>query len=77
MTDVSPLKEGAEAVADFEQELMRLADIAQRLQSGQDGIEKSMELYSSGLQLADELQKKLATYKTQIEILQTGERADE
>lgn len=64
-------------MADFEQELLRLADIAQRLQSGQDGIEKSMELYSSGLQLADELQKKLDSYKTQIEILQTGAETDE
>ncbi|MFA5675199.1 MAG: exodeoxyribonuclease VII small subunit [Christensenellales bacterium] len=61
----------------FEQELLRLSDIAQRLQSGQEGIEKSMELYARGIRLADALQKKLDEYKTKIEIIKTGEHADE
>lgn len=60
----------------FEQELLRLSDIAQRLQSGQEGIEKSMELYAQGVSLADALQKKLDEYKAKIEIIKT-ENADE
>ncbi len=61
----------------FEQELLKLSDIAQRLQSGGEGIEKSMELYSQGISLADKLQKKLDEYKAKIEIIKTGENDTE
>lgn len=61
----------------FEQELLKLSDIAQRLQSGGEGIEKSMELYSQGISLADKLQKKLDKYKAKIEIIKTGENDTE
>ncbi len=60
----------------FEQELLRLSDIAQRLQSGQEGIEKSIELYEQGVSLADTLQKRLEEYKAKIEIIKTA-NADE
>ncbi len=66
-----PWKERADFLGDFEQELNKLSEIAQRLQSGQEGIEKSMALYTQGISLADALQKKLDAYKTQIEILKT------
>lgn len=62
---------------DFEQELKRLADIAQRLQSGQEGIEASIELYAKGVSLADGLQKRLDEYKTKIKILETDGDAHE
>ena len=57
-------------MADFEKELQKLEDITRRLQSGEEGIEKSMALYDEGVKLADALQKKLSEYKTKIEILE-------
>ena len=54
---------------DFEKDLQRLEEISKQLQSGEAGIEKSMELYSEGVKLAEILQKRLQTYKSKIEIL--------
>lgn len=56
-------------MAEFEKDLEKLEEITQRLQSGEEGIEKSMTLYSEGVKLADALQKKLKEYKTKIDIL--------
>jgi exodeoxyribonuclease VII small subunit len=58
-------------MADFEKELEKLEDITRRLQSGEEGIEKSMALYTEGVKLAEALQKKLKEYKTKIDILET------
>ena len=55
---------------DFEKDLRRLEEISQQLQSGETGIEKSMELYAEGVKLAEMLQKRLNTYKSKIEILE-------
>ncbi len=55
---------------DFEKDLRRLEEISQQLQSGETGIEKSMELYAEGVKLAELLQKRLNTYKSKIEILE-------
>ena len=55
---------------DFEKDLQRLDEITQRLQSGDTGIEQSMELYSEGVKLAEMLGKRLSTYKSKIEILE-------
>ena len=66
-------KERADGLGDFEQEMLRLEDIAKRLASGEEGIEQSMALYTQGIELADALQKKLDAYKTQIDILKTGD----
>jgi exodeoxyribonuclease VII small subunit len=55
---------------DFEKELQRLEEITRRLQSGDTGIEQSMELYAEGVKLAEMLQKRLNTYKSKIEILE-------
>ncbi len=55
---------------DFEKDLRRLEEISQLLQSGETGIEKSMELYAEGVKLAEQLQKRLNTYKSKIEILE-------
>ena len=57
---------------DFEKDLRRLEEISQQLQSGETGIEKSMELYAEGVKLAEVLQKRLNTYKSKIEILENG-----
>ena len=55
---------------DFEKDLRRLEEISQQLQSGETGIEKSMDLYAEGVKLAELLQKRLNTYKSKIEILE-------
>jgi len=55
---------------DFEKDLQRLEEITRQLQSGEVGIEKSMELYAEGVKLADILGKRLNTYKSKIEILE-------
>jgi len=61
-------------MADFETDLTRLRQITERLNSGDEGLEKSMELYTEGMKLADELQKRLDKYKSKIEILENGEK---
>lgn len=55
---------------DFEKDLQRLEEITRQLQSGDIGIEKSMELYAEGVKLAEMLGKRLNTYKSKIEILE-------
>ena len=55
---------------DFEKDLQKLEEITRQLQSGEVGIEKSMELYAEGVRLADMLGKRLNTYKSKIEILE-------
>lgn len=60
-------------MATFENDLKKLEQISSKLQSGNEGIEKSMELYEQGVKLADELEKKLDTYKSKIEVLDIGE----
>lgn len=55
---------------DFEKDLQRLEEITRQLQSGEVGIEKSMELYAEGVKLADMLGNRLNTYKSKIEILE-------
>ena len=55
---------------DFEMDLQRLEEITRQLQSGEVGIEQSMELYAEGVKLAEMLGKRLNTYKSRIEILE-------
>jgi exodeoxyribonuclease VII small subunit len=55
---------------DFEKDLQKLEEITRQLQSGDTGIERSMELYAEGVKLAGMLQKRLSTYKSRIEILE-------
>ena len=55
---------------EFEKDLQRLEEITRQLQSGEVGIEKSMELYAECVKLADMLGKRLNTYKSRIEILE-------
>ncbi len=63
-------QERRDLMADFEKELEKLEDVTRRLQSGEEGIEKSMALYTEGVKLAETLQKKLKEYKTKIDILE-------
>jgi exodeoxyribonuclease VII small subunit len=61
-------------MADFESDLARLRQITERLSSGEEGLEKSMELYTEGMKLSEELLKRLEKYRTKIEILESGEK---
>lgn len=55
----------------FENDLKKLEEISQKLQSKEIGIEKSIEFYSQGIKLANELSEKLEKYKSKIEVLET------
>ena len=61
-------------MATFEDDLKKLEEISRKLQSGNEGIEKSMALYEDGVKLADDLARKLDTYKSKIEILNTEDK---
>ncbi len=56
---------------EFEKDMQKLEDISLKLQSGDLGLEKSMELYAEGIKLANSLTAKLEKLKSKIEILET------
>ncbi len=60
-------------MATFESDMEKLEEIAKKLSSGTEGIEKSMELYEQGIKLSGELKKKLESYKSKVEILDIKE----
>ncbi len=63
-------------MATFESDMKKLEEIAAKLSSGAEGIEKSMELYEQGIKLSGELKKKLDSYKSKIEILDIKEPSE-
>ena len=63
-------------MATFESDMEKLEEIAKKLSSGTEGIEKSMELYEQGIKLSGELKKKLDNYKSKIEILDIKEPSE-
>ena len=63
-------------MATFESDMEKLEEIAKKLSSGTEGIEKSMELYEQGIKLSEELKKKLDNYKSKIEILDIKEPSE-
>jgi exodeoxyribonuclease VII small subunit len=64
-------------MGDFEKDMQKLEDISSRLQSGSEGIEKSMELYTEGVKLADSLMGRLEKLRSKIEILETEGKSGE
>jgi len=64
-------------MGEFEKDLRKLEEITIKLQSGDAGIEDSMELYAEGIKLADSLVSRLDKLKSKIEILETGEKSGE
>jgi exodeoxyribonuclease VII small subunit len=56
---------------EFEKDMKKLEEISLKLQSGNIGIEKSMELYAEGIKLANSLTAKLEKLKSKIEVLET------
>ena len=57
-------------MADFEKDMQKLQQISAQLETGELGIEKSMELYADGMKLADDLLGRLEKYRAKIEILE-------
>lgn len=55
---------------EFEKDMQKLEEISSKLQSGDLGIEKSMELYAEGIKLANSLTARLEKLKSKIEILE-------
>jgi exodeoxyribonuclease VII small subunit len=64
-------------MGEFEKDMQKLEEISSRLQSGDQGIEKSMELYAEGLKLANSLTAKLEKLRSKIEILETEVKSGE
>jgi exodeoxyribonuclease VII small subunit len=62
----------------IEEQLLRLSDIVQQVESGDTPLEAAIELYKEGLALAEECATRLTGFETEIEILSqdiTGEDA--
>lgn len=51
----------------FENNLKELEKIVQKLESGDCGLDESLELYSKGIQLSAECKKQLETARQKIE----------
>jgi exodeoxyribonuclease VII small subunit len=64
-------------MGEFEKDLKKLEEISSKLQSGDEGIEKSMELYADGIKLANSLSGRLEKLRSKIEILETEVKSGE
>ena len=53
--------------ASFENNLKELENIVQKLESGDLGLDESLELYSKGVKLSSECKKQLETARQKIE----------
>jgi len=53
----------------FDQILVRLREVVQRLESGELSLEQSLQVYEEGVQLARRGQQLLATAEKRVEIL--------
>ena len=52
----------------FEQQIVRLQEIARQLEGGELGLEKSLELYKEGVGLAGECRKQLDNARHLVQI---------
>jgi len=59
----------AEAEPGFDQLLVRLREVVQRLESGELSLEQSLQIYEEGVQLARRGQQLLASAEKRVEIL--------
>ena len=59
----------ADAEPGFDQLLVRLREVVQRLESGELSLEQSLQIYEEGVQLARRGQQLLATAEKRVEIL--------
>jgi exodeoxyribonuclease VII small subunit len=64
-------------MGEFEKDMQKLEEISSKLQSGDEGIEKSMELYADGIKLANSLMSRLDKLRSKIEILETEVKSGE
>lgn len=54
---------------DFESALARLEEITEKLESGEESLEKSIDLYTEGLEIAKLCNKKLNDAEEKIKII--------
>ncbi len=64
--------EKAVETMDFESQLKRLQDIVRQLEAGDLPLEKGVELFKEGTELAKACRKRLDEAKTEVEILAEG-----
>ena len=57
---------------DFEAQLKRLQDIVRQLEQGELPLERGMELFKEGAELAKACRKRLEEAKNEVEILSEG-----
>lgn len=57
----------------FEENLKVLEETVTELESGECGLDKSIELYTKGVKLAKELKEKLENAQRTVEIVETSE----
>ncbi len=57
--------------------IARLEEIASLIQSGETGLEQSIELYEEGKRLAKECQERLSTLQKKLEIINPTELKDD
>ena len=54
---------------DYESAVQRLEEITEQLESGEPGLEKAIELYTEGLEIAQFCDKKLGEAEKKIKII--------
>lgn len=62
----------AEKKMNFEQALAELNDIVARLESGETGLEESLDLFKKGVTLTEKCNKLLDTAEQKIKIIENG-----
>lgn len=68
-----PQKEKSKKSLTFEQALEQLEEIAEKLESGELGLDESIVEYEKGMKLARICHEKIETAEKKIQILQKGE----
>ena len=60
----------------FESSIVRLEEIVRKLESGEASLDESIELYSEGVKLVGECNKKLDETERKIKLLTTNENGE-
>lgn len=60
----------------FEASIVRLEEIVRKLESGEASLDESIELYSEGVKLVGECNKRLDETERKIKLLTVGENGE-
>ena len=61
----------------FEDKMNKLAQIVEKLDDENVGLDESIKLYEEGLKLSDELKKQLKGFEEKIEEIENGEKNEQ